>query len=363
MFDVITSSNIDNKVQRNVQSSKEKNCNVKLFEKHNICIHTDNNEELIISITVAPKNKNNQDIPSKKGRDHYLCLSRTKVCSSLQFDVEVAETRIKNEGISHDNPNVNSKLQTIGVDNLLRASRPVKCGRKALLNEVPKNCMPYTPSLKSLPLEEFDAEIINQSLDMTLKKSKHSCITIPKPQVTTSFIISLGHTDPNSRKEQKMVYFLNIIMAPPKKFINIFNLKQQLLKEKMDFYIHLNNGELKSSIYEVNFFDFHKFRTAKSKKSALSSTSTKPGCSFKKIELTDDTNRMVFKDKIEKKMLVCPFEGLGVEEQQIEKHGKTKEERKIRYKTTSKIPVYRYRLKDLRSSFTKVVKHFPSGNK
>nr|CAI5850259.1 unnamed protein product [Callosobruchus analis] len=113
--------------------------------------------------------------------DLLIPLYRTKVCSSLQLDVERAPSRMRNEGIKHDDKSIASYFKKLGVDKLLRACRPVKCARKAILNEPSKKCLPYSPSLKSLPLDETDLDIINQSLEMSITRSRTSTSFIKKP--------------------------------------------------------------------------------------------------------------------------------------------------------------------------------------
>lgn len=74
----------------------------------------------------------------------------------------MVKTTLTTSGIYHPNINVQKKLQDLGLENLIRACRPAKCCRKSVINEKPRNALPYPASLMSLPLDEADLDMIKE---------------------------------------------------------------------------------------------------------------------------------------------------------------------------------------------------------
>ncbi|KAL1500944.1 hypothetical protein ABEB36_006358 [Hypothenemus hampei] len=235
-------------IHQNISCSK-----IKLFETANLCLKTEDGQELMISLTITPKHLNSStpkaisltDIFSDSDNltkqypleqkpityfvpDRYVPLYRTKVCSSLDFDVSLAESRIRDKRIKNQNNGIVVQLQEIGPDQLLRACRPAKCCRKAVLDEKMKKCLPYAPSVRSLPLDEDDLEVINQSLQMSLQKVKNSI---------------------NLKKEFKHVVnnVWCLFVDQEERVLKI------LIKRKLDYCINLLN-DLKESTYNVYYF-------------------------------------------------------------------------------------------------------------
>lgn len=257
---------------------------IHLFETTNLCLQTETGQELVISLTVTPKDLSNlpkrisltdifsdseytpvHDTSSRKsilsgsqgsGRksgsikqsvtyavpEHYIPLGRTKICSSLDFDVTTAESKIRDKGIKNKNNKIVVQLQEFGTDNLLRACRPAKCCRKAILNEKMKKCLPYAPSLQSLPLGDSDIQVINESLEMSLQKVKNS-MNLKKDFYKNNqvYFMSPVHT--------VMYFFFDEDLS--KRY------KNNLVKQKLSYYINLvNDIELiPKAKYEIMYFD------------------------------------------------------------------------------------------------------------
>lgn len=270
-------------VQNQVSCSR-----IHLFETTNLCLQTETGQELVISLTVTPKDLSNlpkkisltdifsdseytplnvikSDTSSKRSilsgsqgsrrksgsikqsvtyavPDRYIPLGRTKICSSLDFDVTIAESKIRDKGIKNKNNKIVVQLQEFGTDNLLRACRPAKCCRKAILNEKMKKCLPYAPSLQSLPLGDSDIQVINESLEMSLQKVKNSM---------------------NLKKDfykNNQVYFLNPVHTVMYFFFDedlSKTYKNNLVKQKLSYYINLVNDieSIPKAKYEIMYFD------------------------------------------------------------------------------------------------------------
>ncbi|KAG5882896.1 hypothetical protein JTB14_020165 [Gonioctena quinquepunctata] len=267
------SSSVVEGVTKKRKVAAEKQSNIKLNETVNLNLHTNQGQDLVISLTVRPKfhkrvsilhlkdilSESKVHIPPErdyaelvdKGEDPGILISRTKICSSLEFDVKTVNSRLRSTGIKHKNANTELKLNDIGVNNLLMASRPAKCGRKAILNETAMNCLPYSASLKSLPLEEGDAEVIDQSFNMSRLKCKHSNIYIKDPKLSYA-------VEPINRKQgpreahTKQIYFMHVVTPnnTPKRFSRT--------EQFLSFYINLESDIEESvgkHIYEVRYFE------------------------------------------------------------------------------------------------------------
>lgn len=74
----------------------------------------------------------------------------------------MVKTTLTTSGIYHPNINIQKELQDLGLENLIRACRPAKCCRKSVINEKPRNALPYPASLMSLPLDEADLDMIKE---------------------------------------------------------------------------------------------------------------------------------------------------------------------------------------------------------
>ncbi|XP_060524204.1 uncharacterized protein LOC132700719 isoform X2 [Cylas formicarius] len=154
---------------------------LRLYDTARLCVETDKGDELLISLTVTPTNKPPTD-PDRILEDLFgddvekkiVPVMRTKICSSLDFDVTAADTKIRRRPIRHRNASIVVRLHELGVDNLLRACRPAKCCRKAVLGEKTTKSLPYPASLTSLPLDDEDVSVIDQSLRMSVQKVKNS---------------------------------------------------------------------------------------------------------------------------------------------------------------------------------------------
>ncbi|XP_030754612.1 uncharacterized protein LOC115881317 [Sitophilus oryzae] len=226
--------------------------NINLFETTNLCLKTETGQDLIISLTVTLQEFENkklslrdifsEDEYANKGQqyppdqyppdqtmvveDHFIPLERTKVCSSLDFDVTVEDSKMRDKGLKNKNAQIVVKLNDFGIDNLLRACRPAKCCRKSVLNEKMKKCMPYPPSLRSLPLDDSDYDVIHQSLQMSLQKVKNS--TNLKKEYYVNHVNPV-HT----------VMYFHIETADPMISSKIKNVKEYFVKEKLNYYINL----------------------------------------------------------------------------------------------------------------------------
>lgn len=99
----------------------------------------------------------------------------TDNCSLPDFNVEEQRTRttLTSTGIHHPNYTVQKELEEMGVDNLLRACRPAKCCRRTVINEKPRNALPYPASLMSLPLDKDDLDRIKADVKRTSSNSKY----------------------------------------------------------------------------------------------------------------------------------------------------------------------------------------------
>ncbi|KAF7278123.1 hypothetical protein GWI33_008742 [Rhynchophorus ferrugineus] len=220
--------------------------NINMFQTTNLCLETDTGQELVISLRVTPKDfeekklslrdifseedsfKKDQKEPAPDAayflEEHVIPLERTKVCSSLDFDVSVADSKIREQGIKNKNPKIVVKLNDFGIDNLLRACRPAKCCRKSILNEKMKKSLPYPASLRSLPLDDSDINVINESLQMSLQKVKNST-NLKKDyilkdlahvnQIHTVMYFYVEHCKtenlPKSTSKQNFNYYINLV--------------------------------------------------------------------------------------------------------------------------------------------------------
>ncbi|RZC35341.1 uncharacterized protein BDFB_005298, partial [Asbolus verrucosus] len=131
--------------------------------------------------------------PTKK--KSLIPLMRKRICSSMEFDVTTVHTRLRDQEIEHTNPHIVVELKKMGVDHLLRACRPAKCCRKAILNERQRTALPYCVSLKSLPLLGNDIQVIEQSYDMSVKKIKNSLDLTQNHKDALAYYVSLGRDD------------------------------------------------------------------------------------------------------------------------------------------------------------------------
>ncbi|XP_074039198.1 uncharacterized protein isoform X1 [Leptinotarsa decemlineata] len=254
---------------------------IKLNETINLNLQTEEGPELIISLTVRPKtqepildlkeifSESQTDVPErdrdqpekdeapKEGDDEddlVIPLSRTKICSSLEFDVQTVNSRMKATGIKHKNANITFRLNDLGVNNLLRASRPVKCGRKAVLNETLMKCLPYSPSLKSLPLEDVDTEIIDQSLNMSVTKSKHSTIYMKESKMSHTLGMNTSRKPPLGETRSKQVYFV-YVHFPKVMFRKDSEKKTSGTANLLGFYINLESDIREEwPIFDVRYF-------------------------------------------------------------------------------------------------------------
>ncbi|XP_050298154.1 uncharacterized protein LOC126737334 [Anthonomus grandis grandis] len=239
--------------QRDVDCSR-----INMFETTNLCLKTDTGQELIISLTVTPRELGagklslrdifSEDLEKQSSStqpinyyvaDRYIPLGRTKVCSSLEFDVGTADSKLRRQGIKHKDNKIVVQLENLGTDNLLRACRPAKCCRKAILNERMKKCLPYAPSIRSLPLDDEDMRVIKESLEMSLQKVKNS-IDIKK--------------DLYRNKIRTVMYF--IVEEDISKEQIEFIWKKNFIRKKLNYYINLVNDspvEIKIS-YIVLYF-------------------------------------------------------------------------------------------------------------
>lgn len=90
------------------------------------------------------------------------------------FNLEEQKTRttLTNSGIAHPDYNIQKELQEMGIENLLKVCRPAKCCRKTVINEKPRNALPYPASLMSLPLDREDLNRIKEDLKRNSSNSK-----------------------------------------------------------------------------------------------------------------------------------------------------------------------------------------------
>ncbi|XP_044258535.1 uncharacterized protein LOC123007351 isoform X2 [Tribolium madens] len=122
-------------------------------------------------------------------------LMRRRVCSSMEFDVSTVQTRLREKEIEHKNAHIVLELKQLGVDQILRASKPAKCCRKAILNERQRTALPYCVSLRSLPLMGNDAEVIKQSVDMSVRKIKNAIDLNQAYKDKLAYYVNLGKDD------------------------------------------------------------------------------------------------------------------------------------------------------------------------
>lgn len=111
------------------------------------------------------------DVPYSVSRGSMPDIARNRVCSSLEFDVNMVHSTLRVNGISHPNQYVKKRLEALGTDNIIRACRPAKCCRKTILNEKSKLEIPYPASLRSLPLNESDVRVITETINMIEPKT------------------------------------------------------------------------------------------------------------------------------------------------------------------------------------------------
>lgn len=116
---------------------------------------------------------------------------RVRVCSSMEFDVATVHTKLRDKEMQNSNRNIVVELKKMGVNQLLRACRPAKCCRKAILGERQKVALPYSVSLRSLPLRDEDLPVIQQSIDMSVKRVKDSSELDKTTSKKTSYYVNL----------------------------------------------------------------------------------------------------------------------------------------------------------------------------
>lgn len=247
---------------------------IRLYETTNLCLETNTGEELVISLTVTPKDlstggpnpisltdifSDNEEVGQRLPKefrprsssqpkktinyyvpDKYIPLGRTKICSSLEFDVTTAESKIRTRGIKNKNNKILVQLQDFGTDNLLRACRPAKCCRKAVLNEKMKKCLPYAASIRSLPLDDDDMDVINQSLQMSLQKVKNSTNLQREFYANQVFLVSPVHT----------VQFCHLNTV-----VSVENVRRMLVEHKLKYYIELELDIKVKKKWEVYYFE------------------------------------------------------------------------------------------------------------
>ncbi|XP_066139308.1 uncharacterized protein [Euwallacea fornicatus] len=254
---------------------------IKYFETRNLSLKTKTGEELVISLTVTPKDltgggggrsisisnifndiddskdpESTSKASSTKPQDKifsyhisekYIPLGRTKICSSLNFDVSNQNSKIRERGIQNRTSKIMLQLQNIGTDNLQSACRPAKCCRKSVLNEKMRKHLPYAPSIRSLPLDEDDITVINQSLQMRLQKVKNSTNLAKEFHKNQKDLIN---------PINKVLYFFVkgcSVQEKPKE-----TCKKLLTKRKLSYYINLvndvgsnNNSSFKNFCFSV----------------------------------------------------------------------------------------------------------------
>lgn len=254
---------------------------IKMCETTNLCFETETGQEMVISLTVTPKemvgeklsigdifsdsegasepvtspraptSKTNPPPPRQRVAyfvpDRYIPLGRTKICSSLDFDVTTAASKIRSHGMRNRNNKIVVQLQDFGTDNLLRACRPAKCCRKAILNEKMKKCLPYAPSLRSLPLDEDDFSVINESLQMSLQKVKNSTDLKKDFHANQRFVLNPMHT---------VLYFFVEADLSPDELRAIC--QRKLVELKMAFYINLAGDLQQPCQYFIEYFEVEK---------------------------------------------------------------------------------------------------------
>lgn len=90
------------------------------------------------------------------------------------FTTEEQKTRttLTDTGICHPNQIIQKELEEMGIDNILKICRPAKCCRKTVINEKPRNALPYPASLMSLPLDKDDIIRIKADVRRTTSNSK-----------------------------------------------------------------------------------------------------------------------------------------------------------------------------------------------
>ncbi|CAG9832083.1 unnamed protein product [Diabrotica balteata] len=181
--------------------------NIKLNDTVNLHLTTSEcNQDLIISLSVKPKGVKSKPViniddiltdsqtsvekskisvnqSNSKVAEKVIPIFRTKICSSMEIDLDNIKTKLYTTDMQHPSEEVQARLNDIGVHNLLRASRPAKCGRIAVLDEFSNKSIPYAPSLRSLPLDDIDIQFINQSLNMSINKIKHSKIFLGESHI------------------------------------------------------------------------------------------------------------------------------------------------------------------------------------
>lgn len=176
----------ENPKNSKVISAHDKDLPITLNETINIIFTSNAGEEFIFSLKVAQKGDDTAEKsfgkpikPSSAIKESPVyrlevipeLLPRVRVCQSKELNITTLPTRLRKTGIKHRNTNVETILKELGVENLLRASRPVICGRVAILDEKTADHLPYAASLASLPLEVEDIDIIKQSLEPMNEKN------------------------------------------------------------------------------------------------------------------------------------------------------------------------------------------------
>lgn len=96
-------------------------------------------------------------------------------CSLPDFtiDAQKNQTTLTNSGIAHPDTNIQRQLQEMGLENILRVCKPAKCCRRTVINERPRNALPYPASLQSLPLDEDDLNRIKADIKRNSSNAKY----------------------------------------------------------------------------------------------------------------------------------------------------------------------------------------------
>lgn len=252
-------------------------CEVKLEDDGHICLLTNEGQEFFISL-----DENSNQLPE---RLPVKCLKKvafpekqrkcrpflkSHVCSSLNFNVTTADTKLRYKGIDHPKPSIVVQLREIGVNNLLLASKPAKCCRKAILNERMKRSMPYAASLKSLPLDEKDIRMIQQAVKNKIKITngpiQHSGEAENTYHVYYLFIQSTtlngGDKDISVEKINeinKLSYYVHLvddIKYDCKKEFTVMHFSTDIknIKDFFNYFIYLDDIHYHDNRYNVLYF-------------------------------------------------------------------------------------------------------------
>ncbi|XP_063911474.1 uncharacterized protein LOC135128543 isoform X2 [Zophobas morio] len=224
--------------------------------KMDVLIDSDNVDKSTVRVHDDDREPSMQKLPSKIIRQQSsLALTRRRLCSSMEFDVTTVHTRLRDREIQHGNSHIVVELKKLGVDKILRACRPAKCCRKAILDERQRTALPYCVSLKSLPLMGNDVEVIKQSIDMSVKKIKNSMDLTQAHKDKLAFYVSLGKDDFKPNFDFPWV-------------IPLYDVKLSKTKQSQDrFFVLKKNESIPTQTEPVNV-DGSKHKTNKSTKSS-----------------------------------------------------------------------------------------------